>query len=62
LKKVVAAVLSTLRDPRRDSANDPVWRARKTLLSDPVRLHELEEQIEQEISRVFVSALTEVPS
>ena len=38
LKKVLAAVLSTLRDPRRDSANDPVRRARKTLLSDPKRL------------------------
>jgi TPP-dependent pyruvate/acetoin dehydrogenase alpha subunit len=55
-------VLSTLRDPRRDSANDPVRRARKTLLSDRVRLQELEDQIEQEISHVLASALAEVPS
>jgi hypothetical protein len=62
LKKVLGAVLSTLRDQRRDSANDPVRRARKTLLSDPVRLQELEDQIEQEISHVLASALAEVPS
>jgi pyruvate dehydrogenase E1 component alpha subunit len=62
LKKVLAAVLSTLRDPRRDSVNDPVWRTRKTLLPDPVRLQELEGQIEQEISYVLASALAEVPS
>jgi TPP-dependent pyruvate/acetoin dehydrogenase alpha subunit len=62
LKEVVAAVLSTLRDPRRDSANDPVWRARKSLLPDRSRLHELEEKVEQEINGVLVSALSEVPS
>ena len=62
LKKVLTAVLSTLRDPRRDSDNDPVQRARKTLLSDPVHLQELEDQIEQEISHVLASALAEVPS
>ena len=62
LKKVLTAVLSTLRDPRRDSANDPVRRARKTLLSDPKRLQELEDQIEQEINHVLTSALEEVPS
>jgi acetoin:2,6-dichlorophenolindophenol oxidoreductase subunit alpha len=56
LKEVLAAVLSTVRDPRRDSANDPVGRARTTLLSNPVRLRELEEQIEQEISHVLASA------
>jgi len=62
LKKVLKAVLSTLRDPRRDSDNDPVQRARKTLLSDPVHLQKLEDQIEQEISHVLASALAEVPS
>ena|GEM_PF-4516508 len=62
LKEVLAAVLSTLRDPRRDSANDPVRRARKTLLSDPARLQELEDQIEQEIRQVLASAFEEVPS
>jgi TPP-dependent pyruvate/acetoin dehydrogenase alpha subunit len=62
LKEVLAAVLSTWRDPRQDAANDPVRRARKTLLSDPVRLQELEDQIEQEIGHVLASALAEVPS
>jgi TPP-dependent pyruvate/acetoin dehydrogenase alpha subunit len=62
LKEVVAAVLATLRDPRRDSANDPVWRARKSLLPDRGRLHEIEEQVGQKINGALVSALSEVPS
>jgi len=62
LKAVLAAVLATLRDPRRDSANDPLRRARTILQSDQVRLQELEDQIEQEISNVLSSALAEVPS
>ena len=55
-------MLSTLRDPRRDPANDPVRRAAQTLLSDPVRLQELEDRIEQEMADVLASALAEVPS
>jgi pyruvate dehydrogenase E1 component alpha subunit len=62
LKTVTAAVLSTVRDPRRDPANDPLPRARVTLQSDPARLQELEDQLEREISNVLVSALMEVPS
>jgi pyruvate dehydrogenase E1 component alpha subunit len=62
LKTITAAVLSTLRDPRRDPANDPVPRARVTLQSDPARLQELEDQLEKEISNVLASALMEVPS
>ncbi len=62
LKTVTAALLSTLRDPRRDSANDPVRCARKILLSDPARLQELEDRIHHEISQMLVSALAEVPS
>jgi hypothetical protein len=62
LKTVLAAVVSTLRDPRQDSANDPVWHARTTLQSDPVRLQELEDQIEQEISNVVASVMAEVPA
>jgi len=62
LKEVVAAVLSTLRDPRRDSTNDPVQRARETLLSDPGRLLELEERIEEEMDEVLASALAEARS
>lgn len=61
-KIVLAALLSTLRDPRRDLANDPVLRARNTLLSDPVRLQELEDQIEEELSHMLALGLAEVPS
>ena len=62
LKDVLAPVLSTLRDPRRDSSNDPVGRTRKILLSDPERLRELEGRIEQEMSQTIASALEEEPS
>jgi TPP-dependent pyruvate/acetoin dehydrogenase alpha subunit len=61
LKNVITAVLLTLRGPHRDSAKDPVRRARKMLLSDPARLDELETQIGQEISQVLASGLAEVP-
>ncbi len=62
LKTVIAAVLSTVRDPRRDPTNDPLPRVRLTLQSDPARLQQLEDQLENEISNVLASALTEVPS
>ena len=62
LKTVMAAVLSTLRDPRRDPNHDPLRRARATLQSDPARLQELEDQLEKGIRDVLASALAEVPS
>ena len=62
LRSVLAAVLSTLRDPRRDSANDPVRRARIALQSDLVRLQELEDRVDRETSDVFATALEEVAS
>ena len=62
LKIVLAAVLATLRDPRRDMTSDPLQRARKVLLRDPARLRELETRIEQETGRALASALAEVPS
>ncbi len=62
LKSVLAAVLSTLRDPRRDSANDPVHRARTILQSDPGPLEELEGQVQAEINKVLASVISEVPS
>jgi pyruvate dehydrogenase E1 component alpha subunit len=62
LKTIIAAVLTTMRDPRRDPTNDPLPRARATLQSDPARLQELEDQLEKEISNVLASALMEVPS
>lgn len=62
LKTLVAAVLATLRDPRRDPTYDPVLRARATLQSEATRLQELEDQIEKEVSSVLASALVEVES
>ena len=62
VKTVLGAALSTLRDPRRDSANDPVRRARTTLQVDSLRLQELEDQVEEEIRRAVTSSLGEVPS
>jgi hypothetical protein len=62
LKTVIAAVLSTVRDPRRDPANDPLPRVRTTLQSDPARLQELEDQLGKEISNALASVLAEVPS
>jgi TPP-dependent pyruvate/acetoin dehydrogenase alpha subunit len=62
VKRVLAAVLSTLRDPRRDAANDPVQRARTILQSDPVRLQEVEDHVEKEMSSMLATALAEVPS
>jgi len=61
LKIVIAALLSTLRDPRRDANNDPVRRTRADLQPDSARLQELEDQIEQEMGDVLDSALVEVP-
>jgi pyruvate dehydrogenase E1 component alpha subunit len=62
LKSVLAAVLSTLRDPRRDAANDPIRRARSLLQSDPAGLRELEARAEEEMSRTVETALTEASS
>ncbi|MBI5603505.1 MAG: thiamine pyrophosphate-dependent dehydrogenase E1 component subunit alpha [Deltaproteobacteria bacterium] len=61
VKTVLGSVLSTLRDPRRDSANDPVRHTNTALQSDPVRLQELENRVEKEISNVLASALAEGP-
>jgi hypothetical protein len=60
LKQVLVAGPSIQRDPRRDPASDPIRRARNTLRSDPARLKEVEDQVQEEIDRVVASALTEV--
>jgi len=62
LRTILAEVLATLRDPRRDLANDPVRRARTTLQSDAARLQELQTQVEKEIGDVLSTALVEVSS
>ncbi len=59
LRAIIEVVLATLRDPRRDLANDPVQRTRLALLSDGVPLQELENQIEEEVNNVLKTALSE---
>ena len=60
MKFVFSTILSTLRDPRGHSDNDPITLTRKILMSDPVRLLDLEKQIETEISAMVDMALQEV--
>lgn len=59
LKAVLSSVMTTLRDPRRDSGHDPVLRTRAVLMSDPERLMKLEAAIEQEVTEALSSALEE---
>lgn len=61
LKKVVAGVLKTLRDPRRDSSNDPILRTRTALQAELERLQEIEDLVEKEIKNMLASALEEAP-
>jgi pyruvate dehydrogenase E1 component alpha subunit len=58
-RDVLRTVLSALRDPRRDSANDPLQRTRKGLPADPKRLQKLEADVEGEINRVIDSVSEE---
>jgi TPP-dependent pyruvate/acetoin dehydrogenase alpha subunit len=62
LKNVMASVITTLRDPRRDPNNDPITRARITLQSDQARLKELEDKLEKNINNLLTTVLGEVPS
>lgn len=62
VKQVLTALLSTLRNPHQDTARDPVFHARATLLSEPARLEKLEEEIEKEVRQTLADALKEVPS
>jgi len=62
LKIVLGSVLATLRDARRDPANDPLRRTRTALHMDEDRLRELESQVEAEIDRTLESALEEAPA
>jgi TPP-dependent pyruvate/acetoin dehydrogenase alpha subunit len=57
LQVVMAAVLDTLRDPRRDGAEDPVQRVRTRLESDPARLQMLEEQAAREVGNMVATAV-----
>jgi len=59
LKAVNASLLDVMRDPRRKLSNDPLWRARSRLISEPERLHELESRLELEIDEIVASTMKE---
>jgi hypothetical protein len=60
LKSVLFAVLSTLRDPRRDPDSDPLRRTRSTLQSDSARLQVLEDDTERETGNIIALAMEEM--
>ena len=60
LKAVLQALLTTLRDPRQKSENDPLRITRKSLISEPMRLKTLEDTIESEVNALLNLALAEV--
>jgi len=60
VRTVFAASLATLRDRRRQAANDPVLRARSALTSQAARLQELDVRLEQEAAAITAAALQEV--
>ena len=59
LREVLSALLTTHRDPRRSTANDPLIRARRALVSEPQRLRELEEDVEREIAAILSAVVEE---
>jgi len=62
LKNVMSSVITTLRDPRRDRANDPLLHTRAVLQKEETRLKALEDQIAKDINNVLTTVLGEVQS
>ena len=62
LVMILSAILTTIRDPRQDKSNDPIFRARAKLAQNATRLLELETSIQGEIQALFSTALQEVPA
>jgi pyruvate dehydrogenase E1 component alpha subunit len=60
LKTVLATVLATLRDPRREQTQDPIVRTRTALHLEDVHLQGMENLIEEEVNNLLQSALAEV--
>jgi pyruvate dehydrogenase E1 component alpha subunit len=56
---LTAALVSTIRDPRRDAANDPVRRARSALEAEPERLAALEDTAARDTVALVESAIGE---
>jgi TPP-dependent pyruvate/acetoin dehydrogenase alpha subunit len=59
MKVVLSSLLNALQDPRRSPTNDPVARARITLMSDPERLRQVEDTLKQEMAETLSSTLQE---
>jgi hypothetical protein len=59
VKAVAAAVIATLRDPRRRAGSDPVALLRDGL-ADPARLGRLEDEISRWADETVSAALAEV--
>ena len=57
---ILSTIRAAWRDPSRYSTNDPVLRAQTALMSNPVRLKELDNRIEAEISAILAAAFHEV--
>ncbi len=60
VRTIMASVISTWRDPRRDITLDPLKRTRTILQSKIDRLNELERQVEVEMENILTTALIEV--
>ena len=59
LKKVLSAVNVNIRDSKGHSTRDPILLARKDLETDTRRLEELETSLENEVSQLLETALSE---
>jgi pyruvate dehydrogenase E1 component alpha subunit len=59
LKSVFSAVLSTLRDPRKDPDSDPLRRTRRDLQSDRTRLEALEDEVKHEADNIVAMTMEE---
>ena len=62
LRSILTTLLSTAGDPRRDPLQDPLGQARASLQADPLRLQDLEAQVEKDMINTLATALAEVPS
>lgn len=60
VRTVLAGVIATLRDPRRDPMNDPIVCSRSKLQSDTIRLEELEDQVKKDVMVTLSSIHMEV--
>jgi len=56
---VLSTIIATLRDPRQDFSNDPLVRSRAVLQSNPERLKEIEDSLQQDIASILSNVLPE---